>query len=288
MNDEQKLHFFSRIVLAIRQAGMVAKSFQGKVQNEGKVAEGFETDSEILKMKRAAKTVIDEVVQEILLIAIKDILDPKKITIDAEEETPSLPFFSNKNAEISIVIDPIDGTFEYLNGSDSYSVCLGVVEKNKVTMAFVYFPARDDFYFLANDGESYRLEDFSVREIKDAKPIVTSEKEAPKRVYKNSRVSEEIIDSFMSADYEVLDDTMEDIGCPDAIIKLLDGESRAYIAHSRNMRDILQGAIVGNADGYFMSDWKGNELEWPKAGRVPRALFGVEKFKDEIVKLINQ
>ena len=59
------------------------------------------------------------------------------------------------------VIDPIDGTYEYLNGCDSYSVCLGVVENGKISMAIVYFPARDMLYFIGTDGQSYFVENFS-------------------------------------------------------------------------------------------------------------------------------
>lgn len=61
---------------ALQQAGAVARMLQGRVSNEGKYdATDLPGDDEALRQMRAAKTLADEVVQEILLVAASSLLD---------------------------------------------------------------------------------------------------------------------------------------------------------------------------------------------------------------------
>jgi len=53
-------------------------------------------------------------------------------------------------------------------------------------------------------------------------------------------------------------------------------DAGAYFSETRNMRDILLGAVIGSAKGGFAKDGKGKGLVWPQKGRVPRAVFGNE------------
>lgn len=282
MNPDLSI-FLEKIVLTLRQAGNVARSLQNKAQNEKKSAESFFDDTDSLKARREAKTVVDEIVQEIILKASESILDTGNTVLDAEEETISKSMFSQGSSDLTLIIDPIDGTMEYLNGLNSYSICVGLVRKSTVISATVYFPARDRLYFLDVSGTACFAEDVYCSGLKKSKPLVSSSR-ASKVIYKNSRVEFEVIERLKRKGYEVLDDTYDKIGCADAILKCLSGEATAYLSHTRQTRDVLLGAILSQCKKGYALDWKGERLVWPQAGgRIPRAIFGVGDYPEDVL-----
>lgn len=271
---------FSVLCTAVRQGGIIAKSFQKNVTNEGKELEIVSVnETELIQIKRMAKTLVDDAVQEIILLAISQIIDPKDIILDAEEKTPLISLFSSHDTDLSLVIDPIDGTYEYIQGLDAFSICVGIIEKGQILLTIVFFPLRDIAYAIAPDGKSYIYKNFGMKGTDLSKEIKLPEK--PKKIiYKNSRVPKNIIESVVAAGFKIIDD--EELGCPDAILSIIEGKSVAYLSSTRQIRDIFLGAIVGNVKNGFISDWSGNTIQWPKSGRLPEAIFGNIKLKSEI------
>jgi fructose-1,6-bisphosphatase/inositol monophosphatase family enzyme len=278
-------NMFEKLCVAVRHAGVVAKSLQGKVQNEGKANEIMSQDeSERLKAQRTAKTVIDETVQDILLTSLYE--DADAIMLDAEEHTPLSEKFAEKGEDISIVIDPIDGTLEYLEGKDSYSICIGMIERGVLKMAIVFFPMRDAAYAIAPDGISYAYDLFMTEGTKNARRIVLPA-QAQRVVYKNSRLPGKIITALNDAGFITPDDSEGGLIPPDAMLEMLTGESCACICETRSIRDIFVGAILGNAEGGFTMDGAGNPLVWPSKGKVPRVIFGNTNVQKEIVQALR-
>ncbi|MCL5438490.1 MAG: inositol monophosphatase [Patescibacteria group bacterium] len=286
MKKEKIRLFLEKMILAVRQAGFLAKSLQGKVVNEGKVIESFIDDSEIIKAKRSAKTIIDEVVQEILLLAAKEVFDVKKITLDAEEETPSVSFFSKDVKDTTLVIDPIDGTLHYLSGSDCYSICVGLIHKGKIISIIVYFPARDKLYFIDENQKPFVLNNAYSSKISNAIQIrgISS---ISKNIYKNYRVSNKIVECFDTKGYKVFDDLNDKIEWCDGLLKCLSGEFLACLFHSPQTRDILLGSIFNYIGDGCALDWNGKPLIWPQQGRVSRVLFMIGKNSDEILECLK-
>ena len=80
---------FGQLLLAIRQSGVIAFELQGRVANEGKVdMTTLPNDSYALRARRAAKTAVDEIIQEVIILAAADAVDPRHVALDAEESTP--------------------------------------------------------------------------------------------------------------------------------------------------------------------------------------------------------
>ncbi|MCZ4271416.1 3'(2'),5'-bisphosphate nucleotidase CysQ [Maritalea porphyrae] len=59
------------------------------------------------------------------------------------------------NKDRIFVVDPIDGTRGYLQGDDSWTVCITVVEKGKPVAGVVYAPIRDELYEAIANGGAY-------------------------------------------------------------------------------------------------------------------------------------
>jgi fructose-1,6-bisphosphatase/inositol monophosphatase family enzyme len=274
---------YEHLCLAARQGGAVAHIFQGKVNNEGKELDVADPDeSEHLRLQKTAKTVVDEAVQEIVLLAASRIFDPSTLVVDAEENTPSLHLFPSKNGFMSLIVDPVDGTLEYIRGHDFYSVCIAVIENLRLRVSLVFFPASDTAYGVAPDGHAYKYPEFSALGTARAQEVIIP-KGAKRVVYIGRRTPHDFIARFQSAGFDTVTEE-QDPACASYVVPLLRvlrGEAAAYVACSPQIRDILIGPVIGNADGGFMCDWQGNEIVWPQTGRVD-GFFGNSAFEDEL------
>ncbi|APX21457.1 MAG: 3'(2'),5'-bisphosphate nucleotidase CysQ [Rhodobacteraceae bacterium] len=65
-------------------------------------------------------------------------------------------------AEHVFIVDPIDGTRSFIEGSDSWSHSLAVARDGEITAAVVFLPMRDKLYSAAR-GEGTRLNDAPVQ-----------------------------------------------------------------------------------------------------------------------------
>ncbi len=278
MSELRQRHLFlQRMSRAVRQAGVVARELQGKVENVGKEIEVMEGDTENVVLGRKAKTIVDEMVQEIILLAALDLFNPETIYLDAEEDTSLVKLFPNKTANRSLVIDPVDGTLEYASGKDSYSICVGLVEEEEMVSALVYFPARDRAYFLDKHGHACQAENVYRHGLKQSE-IIKIPPVVRERIFKNNRVAKSIVDCIAQKGYEVFEtDSATCVTWPDAILKFLSGEARAFVVHTPQMRDVLLGAILAGSEKGYALDWTGQRLVWPRSGRIDRAIFGVGK-----------
>src|SRR5687768_1596646 len=99
--------FNSGMALAVRHGGLVARHLQGRVENDGKVAESLPNDVPGLLARRGTKTVVDDVVQEILLVTAAELLTPASIQLDAEEETESVARFQGGASDPCLIVDPV-------------------------------------------------------------------------------------------------------------------------------------------------------------------------------------
>jgi len=262
------------MLVSMRQAGAAARLMQGRVANDGKTDDtNLPNDDAALRIRRAAKTLADEVAQEILLLAATELLEVSSTGLDAEEITPSTALFSkDEPSQQTLVIDPIDGTIEYCEGKSSYSVCVGLERGGEVVVALVYFPARDTMYRYVAGEAPVVVEQVSTGP--QERPLHQSPPgSGPPVVYKNGRVTPETVTALEKAGFRVRDDTDGAIGAPDAILACLTGEAVAYISHTRQMRDILLGAVIAGLPAGGAFDWHGARLSWPQGGRVPRAVF---------------
>lgn len=272
---------YERFAETVRRAGLYAREKQGSVENLGKDIVGSADDSERVKAMRSAKTVIDEEVQEMLLKTAFECFG-ENIVIDAEEDTPSLSLFPNKEAARSLIIDPIDGTLEYLEGKDAYSVCIALIEDRKLAHTLVYFPTRDKTYGVAPDGIAYEYASFAERGIAAGTPVKLPASAAC-ILYKTRRIPEDFEKRFVDAGFEVrgLDNYV--VG----LLAVLSGDAAGYIACEPQMRDILIGPVIGRSAGGFMCDWLGDTLRWPAMGRLPQGIFGNTAFEEELRSLLS-
>ncbi|QQO15809.1 3'(2'),5'-bisphosphate nucleotidase CysQ [Bradyrhizobium diazoefficiens] len=87
-------------------------------------------------------------------IAVNDLLEAR-----LRSATPDYGWLSEESADdearlsrrLTWVVDPIDGTRNYLNGHDEWCVSVALVEDASPVLAAVYAPSSDEFFFAARD-----------------------------------------------------------------------------------------------------------------------------------------
>lgn len=148
--------------------------------------------------------------------------------------------------------------------------------------ALVYFPATDVCYALDETGQSFIADNFSEHGWRHVRDLSTVTHKG-RRIYVNGRVEGEVLIRLRDRGYEVIDDTKVAGGAPECIITCFTGESLGYLAHTRQVRDVLLGAIVAGARGGRALDWTGEPLIWPAKGRVERAIFLGGELPDDFI-----
>jgi fructose-1,6-bisphosphatase/inositol monophosphatase family enzyme len=271
--------FIPHLTHIILELGELAVTSQKTIVNIGKEHEdvlAHESEDERVRQRARAKTQIDVLVQEKLLKAIKDKLRTAGIKIDAEEDTPSKKLFTDANPTLTIVIDPIDGTLEYTQGSDRYSIVVGFIQDGKVIAALIYYPGKKKLYSLGFD-HSLTLTTY------DTSLSVTAEENISLPtwtdshiIYVNNRVSQETVLRLESEHYTIVRDTGE-VLWDEALLKCIAGEYHSCVFHTPQTRDVLFGAFIQNLPGGYMTDWEGEKIPWPNGGRIQRVKFGFSK-----------
>ncbi|MCL1043064.1 MULTISPECIES: 3'(2'),5'-bisphosphate nucleotidase CysQ [Shewanella] len=95
-----------------------------------------------------------------------DIAAHKIISSQLERLTPDIPVLSEEDADIPFseradwqrywLVDPLDGTGEFIAGSGDFSVIIALVEHNRPIMGIVYVPMTDVVYYAVAGLGAYK------------------------------------------------------------------------------------------------------------------------------------
>lgn len=76
----------------------------------------------------------------------------------------------NESEDNLWIIDPLDGTSNYLSGLDLYCICLALVDKGSVVLSVVYAPALEEMYYaVKGEGSFYQKSNSKPKKLKCSK-----------------------------------------------------------------------------------------------------------------------
>lgn len=73
------------------------------------------------------------------------------------EEGKDIPYNERKNWEYFWLIDPLDGTKEFIKRNGEFTVNIALIHQGKPVLGVIYIPVKDIFYFAAKPLGSYKL-----------------------------------------------------------------------------------------------------------------------------------
>ena len=89
------------------------------------------------------------------------------ITEKIKKITPEIPIISeessinksNKNLKNFWLVDPIDGTYDYINGRDEFTINAGLIINNRPEIGIIFAPAKQRLFYSYHDGMSFEISD---------------------------------------------------------------------------------------------------------------------------------
>ena len=137
------LSFASAMRLGLYQCGQVAQALQGRVAREDKAPDSVHQIS-------TAVSLTDRLCQEILLLHASRVAPELEIQSEelADCPAPIAALFARNRHRYVLVLDPVDGSGDYLEGKDTYAHMLGLLdqETGRMDCGMVYFPAQQQLY----------------------------------------------------------------------------------------------------------------------------------------------
>jgi len=97
------------------------------------------------------------------------------------EESASIPFEERAERETYWLVDPLDGTKEFINRRDSFTVNIALIHKNKSILGVIYAPALGVSYYACRGHGSYKETTDTAEHKIQARAL------APKPVFAGSR-----------------------------------------------------------------------------------------------------
>lgn len=115
------------------------------------------------KADNSPLTVADKAANDMIL----KFLLPTNIPV-ISEENKQLPYEERKNWMRCWIVDPLDGTKEFIKRNGEFTVNIALIENNQPILGVIYVPATKMLYFgNVKEGKSYRLGIWETSEIED-------------------------------------------------------------------------------------------------------------------------
>ena len=121
-------------------------------------------------------TVADTSAERVIKAGIAEIL-PDALFIGEEGVAADPSLLSGlKDADVAVVVDPIDGTFNFAHGISAFGVMAAVVVKGETVAGLIYDPMGDDFMMAEKGGGAFlKRADGASRKVKVAAPVPLEE-----------------------------------------------------------------------------------------------------------------
>jgi len=190
----------------------------------------------------------------------------KLITKKISEITPSVPIISEENSEnknnLKIkdfwLVDPIDGTYGYINDLDEFTINAGLIINNRPVAGLINAPAKKRMFYSYGEGSAFELNDnktinlcnANIKNNNQIKFVSYSNKLKPEieKIYKDLRVTENIA---MKSSLK--------------FCVIASGEYDGYVAEPRAYEwDIAAGHAILKHAGGSITDFEGNEILYGK------------------------
>jgi 3'(2'), 5'-bisphosphate nucleotidase len=124
-----------------------------------KILEIYESDMDFnveRKSDNSPLTIADKHSHEIIRAALVPLGIPF-----LSEEGRSIPFEERSRWTCYWLVDPLDGTKEFIKRNGEFTVNIALIEKQEPVMGVIYVPVKDTLYFAEKGEGSYKLQDFS-------------------------------------------------------------------------------------------------------------------------------
>ena len=203
----------------------------------------------------------------------------KIITKKIAELAPSIPIISEENSENKTInnlkdfwlIDPIDGTHDYINDMDEFTINAGLIFNNKPVAGLIYAPAKKRMFFSFGINQAFEL--INGKSIK-LNPTRNFKKDNISFVSYSNKIKPEIEKIHKELNVKKITKMKSSL----KFCVIAAGEYDGYVAEPRACEwDIAAGHAILEHAGGKVTDFSGKEV-----------LYGKKDFKNLSLILENK
>jgi len=135
----------NHLITAIRSALAAGKAIL-EVYDTGFEVEMKEDQSPLTTADKKSHTIIDHALQKTGIPVLS-------------EEGKNIPYAERKNWDLLWIVDPLDGTKEFIKRNGEFTVNIALVENGRPILGVIYVPVSDVLYFASSDVGSNKIEE---------------------------------------------------------------------------------------------------------------------------------
>ena len=190
--------------------------------------------------------------------------------------TPSIPIISEETSDNKLIkdlknfwlIDPIDGTYDYINNLEEFTINAGLILNKQPVAGLIYAPAKKRMFYSYGQGNAYEFTDGKEIKIDGSRNF---NRDKIKFVSYSSKIKPEIQKIF--DELNVKEFTRMKSSLKFCVIAT--GEYDGYVAEPRACEwDIAAGHAILKHSGGSITDFENNEI-----------LYGKKDFKNPSIIL---
>tara|TARA_Y100000590_G_scaffold463110_1_gene628997 strand:+ start:349 stop:1128 length:780 start_codon:yes stop_codon:yes gene_type:complete len=163
------------------------------------------------------------------------------------------------------IVDPIDGTFNFLNGLPHFAISIAYEEKSEIVSGIIFDPIKNEMYFAEKGNGAYlnnsRIRVSNKSDFKNA-CLVTG---GPKFT---SKARESILDEYKKISMEVCGHIRKSGSAALDLAYVAAGRYDGYWQREINYWDIAAGIIIVKESGGFIENIKAEEFSREKVDIV--------------------
>jgi 3'(2'), 5'-bisphosphate nucleotidase len=189
----------------------------------------------------------------------------KFITKKISEVTPNIPIISEEtsdnkdNAKLKDfwLVDPIDGTYDYINNLDEFTINAGLIINNKPVAGLINAPAKKRMFYSYGEGNAFELNDGKTTKLNEKDNIT----KPVKFISYSNKIKPEIQKIYQ--DIGVVENVKMKSSLKFCVVAA--GEYDGYVAEPRAYEwDIAAGHAILIHSGGTITDFEGNEILYGK------------------------
>ena len=184
------------------------------------------------------------------------------------EEGRSIPFDERKNWDYFWMVDPLDGTKEFVKRNGEFTVNIALIHQQKAILGVIYVPVKDELYFGADGIGAFKVDSFSkVVETNNLKDWMSTVNQLPKKldrpytiVGSRSHMSPETEEFINKRKAEKGNLEIISVGSSLKLCMVAEGKADDYPRFAPTMEwDTAAGQAIVEAMGGKVINWKTQE-----------------------------
>tara|TARA_B100000963_G_scaffold185251_1_gene161020 strand:- start:1676 stop:2440 length:765 start_codon:yes stop_codon:yes gene_type:complete len=188
------------------------------------------------------------------------------ITKKISEITPNIPIISEETSENKNIsnlkdfwlVDPIDGTYDYINGLEEFTINAGLIINNKPVAGLINAPSKKRMFYSYGKGNAFEISGGKTVNISDS---ISKKKDRLKFISYSNKIKPEIqkIYNYLG----VIENTKMKSSLKFCVVAT--GEYDGYVAEPRAYEwDIAAGHAILEHSGGSITDFEGKKIFYGK------------------------